>query len=154
MSLYFSFLEVKLLSRVWLLATPWTGAYKVLHPWNFPGKSTGVGCHLKSKLYLSLAFAYIFTFFLLLYNWYFPKALTLPQLSIIYCIQVSDILRLNSWSRNGSQRTASHPINFKLNSYFNSYSRHRVRLLSCVQLFVSPWTVQSTEFSRPEYWSG
>ena len=27
-------------------------------------------------------------------------------------------------------------------------------LPSCVQLFVTPWTIQSMEFSRPEYWSG
>ena len=26
--------------------------------------------------------------------------------------------------------------------------------LSRVQPFVTPWTIQSTEFSRPEYWSG
>ena len=26
--------------------------------------------------------------------------------------------------------------------------------LSSVWLFVTPWTVQSLEFSRPEYWSG
>ena len=26
-------------------AAPWTVAHQVLHPWNFPGKSTGVGCH-------------------------------------------------------------------------------------------------------------
>ena len=37
--------KVKLLSRVRLLATPWTAAYRLLHPWDFPGKSTGVGCH-------------------------------------------------------------------------------------------------------------
>ena len=28
-----------------------------------------------------------------------------------------------------------------------------VQLLSCVRLFVTPWTIQSMEFSRPEYWS-
>ena len=28
------------------------------------------------------------------------------------------------------------------------------KLLSCVRLFVTPWTIQSMEFSRPEYWSG
>ena len=27
-------------------------------------------------------------------------------------------------------------------------------MLSCVQLFVTPWTIQSMEFSRPKYWSG
>ena len=36
---------VKSFSRVRLLATPWTTAYQALHPWDFPGKSTGVGCH-------------------------------------------------------------------------------------------------------------
>ena len=25
--------------------TPWTVAHKLLCPWNFPGKNTGVGCH-------------------------------------------------------------------------------------------------------------
>ena len=34
---------VKLLSCVWLFATPWTT--RLLCPWNFLGKSTGVGCH-------------------------------------------------------------------------------------------------------------
>ena len=28
------------------------------------------------------------------------------------------------------------------------------KLLSSVQLFATPWTMQSMEFSRPEYWSG
>ena len=38
--------KVKLLSRVRLFVTPWTVACtRLLHPWNFPGKSTGVGCH-------------------------------------------------------------------------------------------------------------
>ena len=36
---------VKSLSRVWHFVTPWTVAYGLLHPWDFPGKSTGVGCH-------------------------------------------------------------------------------------------------------------
>ena len=29
-----------------------------------------------------------------------------------------------------------------------------VRPRSCVQLFATPWTVESMEFSRPGYWSG
>ena len=37
--------KVKSLSRVWLLATPWTAAYQAPPSMNFPGKSTGVGCH-------------------------------------------------------------------------------------------------------------
>ena len=34
------------------------------------------------------------------------------------------------------------------------YFKVEVKLLSCVQLFVTPWTIQSMEFSRPECWSG
>ena len=37
--------KVKSLSRVRLLATPQTAAYQAPRPWDFPGKSTGVGCH-------------------------------------------------------------------------------------------------------------
>ena len=28
------------------------------------------------------------------------------------------------------------------------------KLLSCVRLFETPWTIESMDFSRPEYWSG
>ena len=37
--------KVKSLSRVLLFATPWTVAPRLLDPWDFPGKSTGVGCY-------------------------------------------------------------------------------------------------------------
>ena len=40
--------KVKSLSRVRLLDTPWTAGLqptRLLRPWDFPGKSTGVGCH-------------------------------------------------------------------------------------------------------------
>ena len=32
--------------------------------------------------------------------------------------------------------------------------RWKWKLLSHIQLFVTPWTIQLMEFSRPEYWSG
>ena len=32
-------------SHVWLSATPQTAAHQVHHPWDPPGKNTGVGCH-------------------------------------------------------------------------------------------------------------
>ena len=38
-------LHVCVLSRVWLFVTPWTVAWTVLCPWDFPGKNTGVGFH-------------------------------------------------------------------------------------------------------------
>ena len=36
---------VQLFSHFQLFATPWTVPARLLCPWNFPGKSTGVGCH-------------------------------------------------------------------------------------------------------------
>ena len=48
--------KVKSLSRVRLLSTPWTAAYQAPPSMDFPGKSTGVGCHcllwVMPKLYL------------------------------------------------------------------------------------------------------
>ena len=37
--------KVESLSRIRLSATPWTAAYQAPPPWDFPSKSTGVGCH-------------------------------------------------------------------------------------------------------------
>ena len=37
--------KMKSLSRVWLFTTPWTAAYQAPRPGDFPGQSTGVGCH-------------------------------------------------------------------------------------------------------------
>ena len=39
------YVKVKLLSCVWLSATPWTAAYQAPPSMGFSGKSTGVGCH-------------------------------------------------------------------------------------------------------------
>ena len=36
--------KVKSLSRVRLFATPWSVAYQASHPWDSPGRNTGVGC--------------------------------------------------------------------------------------------------------------
>ena len=47
--------KVKLLSRVRLLATPGLQPTRLLCPWDFPGKSTRVGCHcLPRNVYNSL----------------------------------------------------------------------------------------------------
>ena len=36
---------VCVLSCVWLFSTPWTVAHQAPSPWDFSGKTTGVGCH-------------------------------------------------------------------------------------------------------------
>ena len=37
--------KVKSLSHVWLVATLWLQPTRLLRPWDFPGKSAGLGCH-------------------------------------------------------------------------------------------------------------
>ena len=46
--------KVKLFSCVGLFVTPWTAASRLLCPWDFSGKSTGVGCHCLSSKIISL----------------------------------------------------------------------------------------------------
>ena len=52
--------KVKSLSCVRLLATPWTAAYQAPPSWDFPGKSTGVGCHCLLRLLCILTFNLMF----------------------------------------------------------------------------------------------
>ena len=60
------FSEVKLLSRARLFATPWivVACTKLLRPWDFQSKGTGVGCHFlipTRKLYLGPSVVLHFT---------------------------------------------------------------------------------------------
>ena len=41
-----------MLSHARLFVTPWSVATRLLCPWNFPGKNTGVGCHFQLQGYL------------------------------------------------------------------------------------------------------
>ena len=47
--------------------------------------------------------------------------------------------------------THTHRVKDKLKG---TLLKEKWKLLSCVRLFVTPWTLQFMEFSRPEYWSG
>ena len=99
-------MSVCISSCVWLFATPWTIIPRLLCPWDFPGKNTGMHCH------------------------FLPPG-NLPKTRIKH--EASPILA-------GRFFTAEAPWKWKL--------------LSCVQLFVTSWTIQSMEFSRLAYWSG
>ena len=119
--------KVKSLSRVQLLATPWTQPTRLLRPWDFPGKSTGVGCHC------------------LLYSrrkeakpkWKQRSAVAVPggENKVPCCKEQNskELGMLGTWIKVNceSEKSVSH-----------------------VQLFATLWTIQSMEFSRPEYWNG
>ena len=54
-----------------------------------------------------------------------------------------------------SVHTGSHMSWMRQEAYgFPNYPHWKWKLLSRVWLFVTPWTIQSMEFSRPAYWSG
>ena len=66
--------QVKSLHRVRLFVIPWTVAQWLLHPWDIPGKSTGMRCHcllqyqflISNKIcvkFASFSFAYILSQF-------------------------------------------------------------------------------------------
>ena len=51
--------------------------------------------------------------------------------------------------------TSSKLLKLPLSSVWNgNINKRKCKLLSHVRLFATPWTIQSMEFSRPEYWSG
>ena len=53
-SLLYKCESVHSLSHIWFFATPWTVAARVLCPWNFPGKHTGMDCHsLLQRIFLT-----------------------------------------------------------------------------------------------------
>ena len=111
-------------SRVQLFVTPWTVATRLLCPWDFPGKNTGVDCHF-------------------LLQGIFPTQGSNPGLLhcrwMLYCLShqgspISDQLCANE---NFSE------ILFYICSpgKIKIVLKVKVKSLSRVQLFVTPWTV-------------
>ena len=64
--------KVKSFSHIWLLATHRLQPTRLLHPWDFPGKSTGVGCHC---LLQYICIYILLNILLLLYKTCFYKTL-------------------------------------------------------------------------------
>ena len=129
------------------------------HPWDSPGKNTRVGCHC----FLQWALGSITK----------NKASGGDGISVeLFQILKDDavevlhlicqqIWRTQQWPQDW-KRSVFIPMRKKGNAKECS-NYHTValishvskwKLLSSVQLFATPWTIESMEFSRPEYWSG
>ena len=89
-------------------------------------------------------------------EWVLPLAA--PPVATLSLASLSDPA---GWERAPGQRTDANKCeeqscgkvnNEQVNTH-TFYSLH-LKSHSCVWLFATPWTVQSMEFSRPEYWSG
>ena len=109
---------------------------RLLCPWDFPGKSTGVGCH-----------CLIICLLLLLLSRFSRVRLCDPTDGSPPGSAVPGILQGKT-------------LEWVAISFSNVWNwKVKVKLLSCVRLFVTPWTVAyqappSMGFSRQEYWSG
>ena len=110
---------------------------RLLPPWDFPGKNTGVGCHR------------------LLCVWYLAVAAKSLQLCPTLCDSVDgrQPTRLpHPWDSPGKNTGVD--CHFLL-----QWMKVKVKSLSRVRLFATPWTAAhqgplSMGFSRQEYWSG
>ena len=94
-------------------------------PWDSPGKNTGVGCHFILQCMKVKSESEVAQSCLTLSD---PMDCSPPGSSVHGTLQA----RALEWGAIAfSRKTLSH-----------------------VQFFATPWTVQSMEFSRPEYWNG
>ena len=84
----------------------------------------------------------------LILNWQYSET---QQNVVLQGLETQTVLEANSIESNP----------YKLSLCVRIFQRNRTnrdywkwKSLSRVQLFATPWTTQSMEFSRPEYWSG
>ena len=82
----------------------------------------------------------------------FSQELQLPFLSCCCNLLVLTILALQTCLIPSIENTKHKTFSSTHPTFL--WSAVKWKSLSCVQLFASPWTIQSVEFSRPEYWSG
>ena len=90
-------------SRVQLFVTPWTVATKLLCPWDFPGKNTGVDCHfLLQGIFPTQGSNQVFCgsciacgFFTTLSHWGSPCKSTVLQYRIFFFFKFYFIFKLN-----------------------------------------------------------
>ena len=74
----------------------------------------------------------------------------ISQERILYWVAIS-YSRGSSWPRD---QTCISWVSYIGRPLCHSPWLVKWKSLSCVQLFATPWTMQSIEFSRPEYWNG
>ena len=126
---------------------------RLLHPWDSPGKNTGVGCHfllqcMKVKSQREAAQACPTPSD--------PMDSSLPG-SSVHGIFQARILEWGAIALDPSKKNR-YPFVKELANRIHLYTSFvlliKWKSLSHVRLFVTPWMKQSMEFSRPEYQSG
>ena len=107
-------------------------------PWDSPGKNTGVGCHFLLQC---------------------RKAKSESEVAQS-CLTLSDPMDCSPPGSSVHGIFQARVLEWVAISFSNAGKRKvKVKLLSCVRLFTTPWTAAyqappSMGFSRQEYWSG
>ena len=107
-------------------------------PWDSPGKNTGVGCHFLLQC---------------------MKAKSESEVAQL-CPTLSDPMDCSPPGSSVHGIFQARVLEWVAISFSNAGKRKvKVKLLSCVRLFTTPWTAAyqappSMGFSRQEYWSG
>ena len=135
--------KYKLLSHVQLFATPWTMPARLLYPWDFPGKNTGVGCHsLLQGIFLTQVSCIAGRFFTIWATWealahcgrlYFSKMVT----SIYVPFHMLWCGIFLHWEVE-SLFSPFETVHLFIPVLINRISS--VQLFSHVRLFATPWT--------------
>ena len=120
---------------------------RLLRPWDFPGKSTGVGCHC---LLRTLKQDHLNT----------NTAGSAAAKSLQSCPTLCDPIDSSPPGSPTPGILQARTLEWVAISFSNAWKRKvKVKSLSRVQLFATLWTVAyqaylSMGFSRQEYWSG
>ena len=118
---------------------------RLLYPWDFPGKSTGVGCHWLLHLSPELTLKY-------------PAAAAAKLLQL--CPTLCDPIDSSPPGSPVPEILQARTLEWVAISFSNAWKwKVKVKSLSHVQLLATPWTAAyqappSMGFSRQEYWSG
>ena len=144
---------MKSFSSVRLFSTPWTQTTRLLHPWDFPGKSTGVGC--RCLLWFSLWPPSI-----CMIDSAAAAAAAAAAKSLQLCPTLCDPIDGSPTGSPVPGMLQARTLEWVAISFSNAWKwKVKGKLLSCVWLFTTPRTAAyqappSMGFSRQEYWSG
>ena len=128
------------------------------HPWNFPGQNTGVGSPFPSpgdlpNLGIKPRSPELQANSLPAEQQGKPKNTEVGSLSFLQ--QIFPTQKSNHGVVSQSRRITKVETDLLSGGGdLSSMFKVKWKSFSRFQLFVTPWTLQSMEFSRPEYWSG
>ena len=139
------------LSHVWLYATPWTVASRLLCPWSFSGKNTGMGCHFPlQEIFLTQGLKPGFLHCRqLLYHWDTREAppkmmLDLNSSSLVCVLDLVPLSKKKIWkgkkSNNTVKKFSRHQLSQAITVDITNHQSYwcHILLMWCDEKLISP----------------